>query len=105
MRTGSFVLVHLSGPREKFWGLLEHSDASGVTVRGLAVEGFEEWLREIAREASPTFSPATVFFPLHRVERISMDETVGEAVSLADRFRRQIGKDPRADLAPEMPED
>ena len=105
MRTGSFVLVHLSGPREKFWGLLEHSDASGVTVRGLAVEGFEEWLREIAREASPTFSPATVFFPLHRVERISMDETVGEAVSLADRFRRQIGKDPRAYLAPEMPED
>ena len=105
MRTGGFVLVHLSLPREKFWGLLEHSDASGVTVRGLSVEGFEEWLREIAREGSPTFSPATVFFPLHRVERISMDETVGEAISLADRFRRQIGKDPRAYLAPEMPED
>jgi hypothetical protein len=105
VRTGSFVVVHLSGPREKFWGLLEQSDASGVTVRGLAVEGFEEWLREIAREGSPTFSPATVFFPLHRVERISMDETVGEAVSLTDRFRRQFGKDPRAFLAQEMPED
>ncbi len=105
MRTGGFVLVHLSGPREKFWGLLEHYDASGVTVRGLAVEGFEEWLREIAREGMPSFSPATVFFPLHRVERISLDETVGEAVSLADRFRRQIGKDPRAFLAEEMPED
>ena len=53
MRTGSFVLVHLSGPREKFWGLLEHSDASGVTVRGLAVEGFEEWLREISTNMDP----------------------------------------------------
>ena len=105
MRTGGFVVVHLSGPREKFWGLLEQSDVSGVTVRGLAVEGFEEWLREIAREGDPTFSPATVFFPLHRVERISMDETVGEAVSLTDRFRRRIGKDPRAFLAQEMPED
>jgi hypothetical protein len=105
MRTGGFVVVHLSSPREKFWGLLEQSDASGVTVRGLAVEGFEEWLREVAREGSPTFSPATVFFPLHRVERISLDETVGEAVSLSDRFRRQVGEDPRAFLAQEMPED
>jgi hypothetical protein len=105
MMTGNFVLVHLSAPREKFWGLLEQSDVRGVTVRGLSVDGFEEWLREIAREGSPTFSPATVFFPLHRVERISMDETLGEAVSLADRFRRQIGKDPRIFLAQEMPED
>ena len=105
MRAGSFVVVHLSGPREKFWGLLEQSDSSGVTVRGLALEGFEEWLREIAREVAPTFSPTTVFFPLHRVERISLDETVGEAVSLTDRFRRQTGEDPRAYLAQEMPED
>ena len=105
MRTGSFVLVHLSSPREKFWGLLEQSDLSGVTVRGLSVDGFEEWLREIAREGTPTFSPATVFFPLHRVERISLDETLGEAVSLTDRFRRQTGTDPRAFLAQEMPED
>jgi len=102
---GSFVLVHLSGPREKFWGLLEQRDASGVTVRGLAVEGFEEWLREITREAAPSFSPATVFFPLQRVERISLDETIGEAVSLADRFRRIVGEDPRAYLAPALPED
>ncbi len=95
MKIGSFVLVHLSSPREKFWGLLEHSDASGVTVRGLGVEGFEEWLREIVREKSPTFSPSTVYFPLHRVERMSLDETIGEAVSLAERFRRAVGKDPR----------
>jgi hypothetical protein len=100
MKTGCLVLVHLASPREKFWGLLEHSDASGVTVRGLGVEGFEDWLREIVREASPTFSPATVFFPLHRVERISLDETIGEAVSLADRFRRTVGEDPRAYLVP-----
>ena len=105
MKIGGFVLVHLSAPREKFWGLLEHYDASGVTVRGLGVEGFEEWLREIAREGTPSFSPASVFFPLHRVERISMDETAGEAVSMADRFRRLVGRDPRAFLAYEMPED
>jgi hypothetical protein len=95
MNAGSFVLVHLSSPREKFWGLLEQRDASGVTVRGLAVEGFEEWLRELTREKSPSFHPSTVFFPLQRVERISLDETIGEAISLADRFRRVVGEDPR----------
>jgi len=51
------------------------------------------------------FFPATVFFPLQRVERISLDETIGEAVSLADRFRRIVGEDPRAYLAPALPED
>lgn len=103
--TGSFVLVHLCAPREKFWGLLEQRDASGVVVRGLAVEGFDDWVREINREDTPSFSPSTVFFPLQRIERISLDETIGEAVSLADRFRRTVGEDPRAYLAPEMPED
>lgn len=105
MNPGSFVLVHLCAPREKFWGLLEQRDASGVTVRGLAVEGFEDWLQEITREASPSFSPATVFFPLQRVERISLDETIGDAESLADRFRRIVGEDPRSYLAPPLPED
>ena len=105
MKTGSFVLVHLSAPREKFWGLLERLDASGATVRGLAVEGFEEWLREITREERPTFSPSTVYFPIHRIERVSLDETIGEAVSLADRFRRTAGHDPRVYLVPDLPED
>jgi hypothetical protein len=105
LRTGSFVLVHLSAPREKFWGLLERLDASGATVRGLAVEGFEDWLREINREERPTFSPSTVYFPIQRIERISLDETIGDAVSLVDRFRRAAGRDPRAYLVNELPED
>ena len=105
MRTGSFVLVHLAAPREKFWGLLERLDASGATVRGLAVEGFEDWLKEITREQLPSFSPSTVFFPILRIERISLDETIGEAVSLADRFRRTVGEDPRRYLVSELPED
>jgi hypothetical protein len=105
VRTGSFVLVHLTGPREKFWGLLEQRDPSGVTVRGLGVDGFDEWMREITREETPSFSPSTVFFPIQRIERISLDETIGEAVSLSDRFRRAVGQDPRAFLVAELPED
>jgi hypothetical protein len=73
MDVGSFVLVHLVNPREKFWGILRAESVAGVTVRGLTLEGFEGWLREIAHREPLSFHPATVFFPLHRVERIFAD--------------------------------
>ena len=100
MEPGSFVLVHLAGPREKFWGILRAATPDGITVRGLTLEGFEEWLREIARREAPTVQPATVFFPMHRVERMFQDETVGEVVSFEERFRRQVGEDARYYLTP-----
>ena len=105
MRVGEFVVVHLVSPREKFWGLLEAKDSSGVTVRGLSLEAFEDWLREISREGASSVSPATVFFPIHRVERVFVDETSGDLVSCADRFRRLTGEDARSRLVREMPED
>jgi len=100
MDTGAYVVVHLVNPREKFWGILRGSSPSGVTIRGLSLEGFEGWLREIAHKEPPSFHPATVFFPLHRVERIFEDETMGEVISFADRFRRQTGEDARYHLTP-----
>ena len=104
MRVGEYVLVHLVNPREKFWGLLRDRDGSGFTVRGLSLEGFEGWLREIARKETVTVLPATVFFPLHRVERMFLDETAGDFVCFADRFRRTVGEDARYYLTP-MPEE
>lgn len=100
MKAGEFVLVQLVNPREKFWGLLRERDETGVTVRGLSLEGFEGWVREIARKEQPTFFPATVFFPLHRIERIFLDESAGELPSFADRFQRTVGEDARYYLTP-----
>ncbi len=100
MKPGDYVLVQLVNPREKFWGVLKDRDVSGVTVRGLTLEGFEGWVREIAHKEPLSFYPATVFFPLHRVERIFADETVGEVISFADRFRRAVGEDARYHLTP-----
>ena len=104
MKVGEFVLVHLVNPKEKFWGILKDRDGSGITVRGLSLEGFEGWLHEIARRETVTVLPSTVFFPLHRVERIFMDETAGDFVSFADRFKRTVGEDARYYLTP-MPEE
>jgi len=95
MKSGELVLVHLVAPREKFWGILQETSPSGVTVRGLGLDAFETWMREIARRAPSSSFPATVFFPLHRVERIFADETSGEIESYADRFLSVVGGDAR----------
>ncbi len=100
MKPGEFILVSLVNPREKFWGLLKERDATGVTVRGLSLEGFEGWVREISHKEPQTFFPATVFFPLHRIERIFLDESAGELPSFADRFQRAVGEDARYHLTP-----
>ena len=100
MKIRDYILLHLVNPREKFWGVLKDRDSSGVTVRGLSLEGFEGWLHEIARKETVTVLPATVFFPLHRVERIFVDETAGAFISFADRFKRTVGEDARYYLTP-----
>ena len=100
MKAGDFVLVQLVNPREKFWGILRERDTTGVTVRGLSLEGFEGWVREIAHHEPLTFFPATVFFPLHRIERIFADESAGELPSFAERFHRTVGEDARYHLTP-----
>lgn len=100
MERNSFVLVHLTNPREKFWGLLKDESPAGVTVRGISLDVFEDWLRQVVRREEISAPPSTVFFPMYRVERIFADETAGEFVSFADRFRKTVGEDARYHLTP-----
>jgi hypothetical protein len=95
VKAGEIVLVHLVSPREKFWGVLHDTSPSGVTVRGIALDGFESWTREIARGGETSSFPATVFFPLHRVERVFADETSGEVQSYTERFFGVVGRNVR----------
>lgn len=95
MNPGQLVVVHLVGPREKFWGVLVETSAPGVTVRGLALDLFDGWMREVAKGKADSFFPSTVFFPMHRVERIFADETSGEVESYAERFIGIVGADVR----------
>jgi hypothetical protein len=89
---GRFVLVTLNSPREKFWGALLAITAAGVSVRGVDLNSYEEVARQLrSREA---VAPTNVFFPMHRVERVELDDASGELPSLAERFRSLSGKDP-----------
>jgi len=87
----SIVVLTLHSPRERIWGELVGLTAAGITVRGTELNSFEEVVRQIAAGEAGLGALATVFYPIHRVERMALDETIGEIPSLAERFERKIG--------------
>jgi len=87
MKTHSTVLVILHSPREKVWGQLLDLNPVGVTIHGLDLNAFDEWLKQWGSEEESGL--ATVFYPLHRVERMELDEPVGDIPSLEQRFRQR----------------
>lgn len=89
---GVSVVVYLQNPKEKVWGLLLSLETAGVVVRGIDLRTFDDWMRQEAREADPELGLVTLFYPLHRVERVERDETVGPVPGYADRFAREVGR-------------
>ncbi len=88
----SIVIVHLVNPTEKFWGVLEGLDPTGLVIRGINVSSFDSWVLEIARGESPSLDLSTMFVPLFRVERVFLDEQVGEVESYRQRFEARVGR-------------
>ena len=87
MKIHSTVLVILHSPREKVWGQLLDLNPAGVTIHGLDLNAFDEWLKQWGSEEESGL--ATVFYPLHRVERMELDEPVGDIPSLEQRFQQR----------------
>jgi hypothetical protein len=83
------VLVTLNAPREKFWGRVLSIGAAGISLRGIDIQAFEELLRSV--RAGDPVQAATVFFPMHRVERVELDIRNGEIPALAERFAERTG--------------
>ena len=89
---GSIVILYLVNPTEKYFGVLESLTRPGITVRAINLSSFDDWLRSVANDLEPSLGLATVFFPLSRVERMFLDEQVGEVESLSQTFERRIGQ-------------
>jgi hypothetical protein len=87
---GAVVLVTLSSPREKFWGVLLEISGAGLSLRGLDLNSFEDFVH-LVRAGEPA-TPAAVFFPMHRVERMEADEHCGDIPSLKERFQEKTGR-------------
>ncbi len=88
--TGAQVLVTLSAPREKFWGALVALSATGVTLVGVDLNSFDDFVRMV-RAGEPA-ACSVVFFPLHRVERAELDAGVEGLPSLHERFEQATGR-------------
>jgi hypothetical protein len=92
MNPNSIVIVSLHSPKEKFWGILLEINPSGVTIRGVDLNSFDHFVRQINEPDGERVGLPTVFFPMTRVERISLDEPSGAIPSMADVFQRKLGR-------------
>ena len=95
MEAGTLVLVHLHSPKEKYWGVLRALTPAGVTVRGIDVALFDDWARQSLAGGEPELGAATLFFPLHRVEKMFEDARVGTVAAYHERFFEMVGRDVR----------
>lgn len=95
---GAVVIATLCNPREKFWGIILALAAEGISLSGAELASFED-LAVMVRDGEP-FSPAVVFFPTHRIERVELDLPDGGLPSLSQRFKAKTGLDPSEALAP-----
>lgn len=91
LKPNSIVIAHLVNPTEKFWGVLLNLDQSGMALRGINVSSFDNWMFQVARQEPHTLGLSTMFAPLFRIERIFLDEQIGEVESYSQRFEQQVG--------------
>lgn len=91
MEINSMVIVSLVSPKEKVWGQLVLLEPKGVTVRGIELDAFDDFIRQVVQQEDTAVGLNTVFFPMHRVERIIVDEPSGSIPSLAQRFHAKVG--------------
>ena len=96
---GALVIATLSNPREKFWGMILALAPEGLSLSGAELASFED-LTVMVRDGEP-FTPAVVFFPMHRIERVELDLPDGSLPSLSQRFRSKTGLEPSAALTPQ----
>jgi hypothetical protein len=88
------VVVTLGNPRDKFWGMILVLAPEGLGMSGIELASFEDLV--VMVKDGESFSPAVVFFPMHRIERIELDLPDGSLPSLSQRFSAKTGLDPAA---------
>lgn len=95
MERGDIIIALLREPREQIWGALLRLDQAGLEIRGLDPRIFDEWARQLAGNKEMELGPSTLFFPSHRIEKISLDEQVGSVPSMSAQFENIVGKHPK----------
>jgi hypothetical protein len=89
---GAMVVVTLGNPRDKFWGMILALAPEGLSLSGVELASFDDFI--VIVKDGESFSPAVVFFPMHRIERVELDLPDGSLPSLSQRFSGKTGRDP-----------
>jgi hypothetical protein len=92
MDLNSIVIISLHTPREKIWGELIALSTAGITMRGIDLNSFDDFVRQVLHPEGDRVGLPTLFFPMQRVERISLDEPSGSIPSMADLFEQKVGR-------------
>jgi hypothetical protein len=92
MHPHSIVVVSLHTPKEKLWGELIDVSNAGVTVRGIDLGSFDDFIIQVLHPEGDRMGLPTLFFPMLRIERIALDEARGSVPSLAEVFERKVGR-------------
>jgi hypothetical protein len=104
IKSGSFIIIALQNPKEKFWGMMLELRDAGITLLGLDLNSFEDWTRMIVSNGR-NIGMTEMFLPMWRVERVSLDQTVDDLLSLEAQFELRVGMSPRQYLEGQlMPE-
>ncbi len=85
----SIVIVSLHSPKEKIWGELLAINPAGITIRGIDLNSFDHFVGQINDPDNERTGLPTLFFPMTRVERVSLDEPSGAIPSMAELFERK----------------
>jgi hypothetical protein len=87
---GSPVILYLHSPREKLWGVMNELNPSGVFLRGIDLNTFDDWTQMIIK-GERNIGLTHIFLPMWRIERVALDETVDDIPSMADTFYARVG--------------
>ncbi|NOZ12037.1 MAG: hypothetical protein GXO69_00140 [Acidobacteria bacterium] len=92
MEKGTIIIVNLQNPREKVIGIIHEIRSSGIVVRGIDVNSFQDWASEVCRNGDGrAICPTTMFLPMHRVVRADKDEDMGTIPSFSTQFKKRTG--------------
>jgi hypothetical protein len=91
MEPHSIVVLSLHSPKEKLWGELVGISTAGITVRGIDLSSFDDFVSQVLHPDGDRMGLPTLFFPMLRIERIALDEARGSIPSLAEMFEKKAG--------------
>ncbi len=91
MEINNIVIVSFISPKEKMWGQICCWRPRALPCGESISHSFDDFIRQVVQQEETAVGLNTVFFPMHRVERIMVDEPSGSIPSLSQRFQAKVG--------------